>query len=239
MLENYHRTTYNSADIETLISLGRIDCVDTNQFRDDLESFAAIFRWENERFSSPSTFKNTSDELSKIEKQAKRLADSLKQISNEAFTALEKEAFLDEAQMIGKRDDTNLKPSMVLSINDFVDEQNLVGISITIQSLSNILDGLKERAARSKESLTKRGTGKIPDYGLRIWLINIQDSWPRWSKTGFTRDVDSTGQPITPAAQFCVYALQKIDPSYSVSRIVNGMKNLINERNKRSGKIRE
>lgn len=224
------KQTYSDADIDALCEIGEFKDLDLAKFKKDLESFAAVYRWENRKFQNLPSHKETSAELNKIAKQAARLKESLQSCSHEAGLAIEKGVFADEMRSITEREDAPERPSMVLSMKHLADNPNLLGVSVTTKSLSAILERLEEIATDAPDTLPKRRAGKIPDYGLRLWLANIYERWPIWSQSRFSRDVDSTGQPITQAGRFCVHAFKIIEPTYSVSRIMNGMKNLIKEK---------
>ncbi|MBO9399089.1 hypothetical protein J7400_20635 [Shimia sp. R9_2] len=189
-----------------------------------------MYRWENGKYQNLPSYKETSTELSKIAKQAARLKESLQNCSHETEWAIEQGVQMDAVRIISKREGAPEHSSMVLSTEHLAENPGLLGVSVTTKSLAVILGRLEEITTKAPDTLPKRSAGKIPDYGLRLWLANIYERWPIWSQSRFSRDVDSTGQPITQAGRFCVHAFQIIEPAYSVSRIMNGMKNLIKEK---------
>ncbi|NKX39848.1 hypothetical protein HGF13_09845 [Rhodobacteraceae bacterium R_SAG5] len=230
----YYETTYSQKDVARLCEIGGFVPNDLDEFREELEELAAIYRYENARFQNLPSYKAVSAELINIQKQAARLSDSLQRLGWEARRAIEKGIDADSIRMITEGIAAPEHPSLFLSLNSRTDE--LMGVNVDIPDLKAILGGLQNAAHAGQQELRKRPSRKIPDYGLRLWLSNIENRWTQMSPHPFSRDIDRNGEPITYAGRFCVAAFKKIEPSYSTSRIMNGIKNLKKERRKPSGK---
>lgn len=230
----HYKDTYSEEDIEQLCEVGGFAPEDLDAFRKMLEDLAAIYRWENTKFQNLPSYKEVSAELIKIQKQAARLASSLIELGWDAQQAIERGIGVDRMTMITKGTSAPASPTTYLSLQEITgDEINLL---LETSDYARLIDGLRNAAEHGQNTLNKRPSKKIPDFGLRLWLINIEKQWQSLNHRPFSRDIDGTGEPITHAGRFCVAAFRKIEPSYSTSRIMNGMKNLKKERRKRTGK---
>ncbi|MDE0591585.1 hypothetical protein OU789_16725 [Halocynthiibacter sp. C4] len=160
-----------------------------------------------------------------------------------ARQALVNQMIGDGARMITKGEGAPKHPSTFLAFDDLCDnetEEGTIGCDVELPTFVALLGGLENAATRGKGRTSKLPTGKIPDYALMLWFSNIEKLWCEISSDPFSRDITSTGEPITNASRFCVLAFQKIDPNYTESRILNGMKKFITKRRKEAtGKLRE
>ncbi|WP_419740280.1 hypothetical protein [Ruegeria sp.] len=168
---HHYKDTYSEEDFEQLCKFGDLAPTDMDKFRRDLEEFAVLYRWENNRFQNLSPYKVISADLVRVRSLAARLANSLEQMGWDAHFALEKGIHADEARMITKRKVAPEHQSLCVSLAGLTED--LKGITIDIPTLKAILGGLEIAAKNGQANLSKRASKKIPDYGLRLWLINI------------------------------------------------------------------
>jgi hypothetical protein len=228
ILEQHYKKTYSKTATKALCKIGGLHPADLDDFRKQLEDYAAIYRWENARHQDRQRSSDSKRELNAVRKRLTKLLQAIDDLSEDARVEF-------ELGITRKRDaDTTRSimgklapdsPSLVLAIPGS-DE----ALALGSDDLQNILGGLNEALDTGIERLPKRPPGQTRDYGLLLWMSNIRDLWDKSTNRPFTRDITADHEPITPAANFCIEAFKMIEPDYPNSRISQAMRECIARR---------
>lgn len=234
--KEYYANTYDTPTVIELCQLAGIETPDVPHIAQELEHFAAIYRWETAKTESRTPVKVARRELEAVANQTARLMDTLANLSPKAAAVIEHQADLDSQDGMLSNPASPGGASLFVRLDDFGDD--IVGHAIDLEMLHSILGGL-HRAADTRDGSSHMGHSRKPqDFGLLLWLSNIRQFWHAQTDLPFSRDVAPDGEPITAAGLFCLTAFQKIDPDCHPSRVMNGMKALITRQNKSTGKMR-
>jgi hypothetical protein len=163
------------------------------------------------------------EELKQLSDAAKQMAEAVANMSDAAWASLEDTSHplgLDQLAVEirddeGRAVDWELIPIFSLPKESF--EQNLRAIHKVASAIPVI-------------EPTRRGTR--PDAALKRWMEDARRFVTAASQQGFKRDVADDGEPITPAARFCVKAFAHISPDTESAKVLTAMKNNITEHNK-------
>lgn len=237
MVSGRHYTdTYDLETAAKLCQVAGIDHAEAERIRQELEHVAAIYRWEHARTQRNVPGKGTKRELGTLAKQTARLMATLDDISPKAAAVIELQANADTQAGILHNSGAPTDPSLFIRFDEV--SEDIVGQGVDIKMLRAILGGLHRAAHAGAEKTHDDSSGKPKDLGLLLWLSNVKDLWHANSPFPFTRDVASDGEPITSAATFCLSAFREIEPDCPTSRVMNGMKSVIKQHHKRTGKDR-
>lgn len=211
---------------------------DIAKFREELEEIAAIYRWEASKYADLPSSSDVARDLESVIKRITRLDEGLGDLPDEATHHLRVAV------------DRNNSTDFALSITDALSDDALsltvqlpesaspvLGLHFGVTEVRHLLGGLERTAQDAIGSLPKRGRGQLRDYDLRLWMSNMELFWERNTVAPFTRDETASGEPITPAARFCVAAFHCISPDYTVSRILWEMRDRIRQSKKFTGEI--
>jgi hypothetical protein len=234
----YYEETYSLADVGKLCKIGGFWPPDLNQVRTDWEDIAALYRWEAAKHKNLPPSNEVARDLDVLIRRIKRLDTGLQNLPEDATFALMQgidHKNLEDSLLRIKNELSNEAPSLFVSVDDL--ESSLLGVELTIRDIVRILGGFEVAAKVAVDRLPKRRRGQTRDLALRIWMINIERLWGQYTSSPFTRDETDTGEPITPAARFCVAAFHHIAPNYPTSRILWEMRHCIKRRNKPTGGI--
>jgi hypothetical protein len=196
----------------------------------------AIYRWESEKHSDLSRSSVVSRDLQGLVRRIKRLDEGLENLPDGAVSELSKAiskcnmAYTAKIITDALPDDA---PSLTIPI--YGGKGPLTALSLELSDFRQVLSGFENAAERALDALPKRLPGQSRDHGLRLWMHNIEDLWTRTTQVPFTRDQTQSGEPITPAAVFCVAAFLHVTPDYSKSRILGEMKDCIRTSRRRTG----
>lgn len=229
MFQSHKPDLYSERELRELCEIGDFRELDLEVLKSDLNAFAEIHFRNDLQSNDFASFQQRSAELNKIANQASVLRNSLQTMHLDTGLALRSQQDAQNLISIRENKMAPADPSLILAGSEVSDDPDLVGVTIGSKELIAFLGGLEVAAKEAKKQLRKRPSKKIPDYGLRMWLINVQSKWPEWTDRPFSRDIDSRGEPITWAARFCVQAFRKVEPTYTKSRILNGLKNRLKE----------
>ncbi|SHL79731.1 hypothetical protein SAMN05444414_14221 [Roseovarius marisflavi] len=234
--EKYYAETYDIQTVSKFCQIAGIDPSNAPHARQELEHFAAIYRWEHARTANKAPGKATKRELESLANQTARLLEILAKLSPDAAAAIERQVAADARLGIARDSGAPNGPSLFIRLDDFSDD--LMGLSVNLEMLQAVLGGLHDAASTGADTTHKSRSGKTQDFGLLLWLSNIKTFWHAHTDLPFSRDVTQTGEPITNAGSFCLAAFLKIEPDCPTSRVMNGMKYVIKKGNKSTGKIR-
>jgi len=224
----YYKETYSDQDISRLCKIAGLSPDDVARFHEELEHFAAICRWETSKWATLPRSSDVARDLRRLTKRISRLDDGLENLPDEAAhelrVAIDKNNSFDFARSItGKL--SGGEPSLAISLPD--DALPITGLHLRISEFRQLLAGLERATEDAISNLPKRRDGQLRDYGLRIWMINIKALWERTTQAPFTRGITDSGDPVTPAACFCVAAFHFISPDYPKTRILWEMRHRI------------
>lgn len=226
----YYENTYTDNDVARLCKIGGLSPDNMANVLKELEDFAAIYRWESSKWTDLPRSSAVARDLKSLIKRIDRLDDGLEDLPDEAAyflrVAVDRNNSHDCALHITKKLPEDAA-SLIISLPE--DEQPLVALELGVPEFRQLLSGLERAAQDAIKSLPKRGRGQQRDYGLRLWMRNIESFWERNTTAPFTRDETESGEPITPAACFCVAAFHCISPDYAVSRIMWEMRDCIRQ----------
>ena len=232
----HYATTYDTETVLHLCRIADIDPGDAARVQDELEHFAAIYRWRHATTTHGKAGTPVRRELDTLSKQAARLTETLATLSPEAARAIERQVDADAQSGIVSPDGATDAPSLFFRLDD--PSSDVIGYTVDLDMIRMIVGGLHRAAKTESEAVRKGRSGKSPDFGMLIWLSNIKDFWQANAAQPFTRDTASDGEPITPAGSFCLLAFRAIEPGCPTSRVLNGMKTVINQGNKSTGNFR-
>lgn len=234
ILPEFHKITYSNDDVAHLCRIGGLHTDDLDGFREQLEDFAAVYRWEAAKYQDLPRSSDLKRELGAVRKRLTNLVQALGTLSEDARAELHL-GFHDKARTDAARFATGTfgadGPSLLLPYKE-PDQALIVGFS----DVERILGGMDQALDSVLEHLPNRAPGQTRDFGLRLWIGNIKNFWERTTDAPFTRDATEAGEPITPAAIFCVEAFKMIEPDYPNSRILRELKDCI-KRTKSTGRI--
>jgi len=109
-------------------------------------------------------------------------------------------------------------------------------VETDLETVLRVLTRLQGAAEETAGGVGRQSPGQRRDHALRMWMTNVAMLWEEVSETPFSRDAEA-GEPVTPAARFCVAAFKPIDPNTPASRVLNEMKHCIKARRGRTGRI--
>ena len=233
--EKYYADTYSDVDINTLCNIGEISPTDLEKFRYDLEDIAALYRWENSKYEARTGSSDTVRELRDVSKQANKLLSTLEGISWEAQSKIDAIAQDDGFKDLRREPSDDADPSLTVSFAN--NEGDVQCVIVDVPIMRSLLGGLVNASEAGIEKLPKGTPGRTRSMGLRLWMHNAQIIWPEISDQPFSRDVTSSNEPVTSAAQFCVAAVQMINPECPTSLIMKEMKRCIKYSRNRTGRI--
>jgi len=224
----YYKETYSDQDISELCIIGGLSPDDMAKFREELEHFAAICRWETSKWADLPRSSEVARDLQRLIKRIDRLDDGLENLPDEAAynlrVAIDKNNSFDFGRSItGKLPED--EPSLAIPLPE--DALPLKGLHLGVSEFRQLLAGLERATEDAISNLPKRRDGQLRDYGLRIWMINIKSLWERTTQAPFTRGTTDSGDPVTAAACFCVAAFHLISPDYPKTRILWEMRHRI------------
>jgi len=234
--KQYYAKTYDTETVLRLCRIARIDPGDATRVQDELEHFAAIYRWRHAKATARKTGTPVKRELVTLSTQAARLMKTLATLSPEAAQAIERQVDADAQSGIVNPDGMTGAPSLFLRLDET--SSDMIGHSVDLDMINAIVAGLHRAAKAESEAVKKSRSSKPLDFGMLLWLSNIKSFWHANSAQPFTRDATSDGEPITHASIFCVLAFHEIEPDCPNSRILNGMKTIIKQSRKRTGNLR-
>ena len=214
-----YRETYREADLKKLISDFDIPHELCHELRPILEDSAAIWRWKNSNensFKAPAT---TSAAIRRVAKKAGSLKDALEGLPDQAFVALNRayEQATDRAAL----DESGVASGPALSApTEFGTDGRVYPDLEEITQLIAVLE--KIALDVPLPSTTWKGPRKSSALGL--WIANIAMFWTDTLSRDFTRDISDTGEPISPAARFCVEAFALLSPDTPTQTVLNAMK---------------
>ncbi|MES0826111.1 hypothetical protein [Ruegeria sp. SCP11] len=224
----FYKDTYDDNAVQYLCEVGELAPANIGVFAEKLEHSAAMYRWETAKFENLPRNSDVARELKDIAKQANRLKSSLDQLSWKAQSELDRLADSDAQHAISGSLAAPSEPSLAVSLKHL--EIGVPCVVMDVPTLRSVIEGLEIAATSKSANLPKGRPGQVRSYGLRLWMRNIADLWDGTTSQAFTRDVTSTGEPITNAARFCAEAFRSIDPSIPTSRVMRELKDCIRER---------
>lgn len=214
-----YRVTYREADLEKMIT----DFSIPNALRHDLgtllEDSAAIWRWKNSTensFKAPAT---TSAAIRRVAKKAGSLKEALEGLPDQAFVALNRayEQATDRAAL----DESGVASGPALSApTEFGTDGRVYPDLEEITQLVAVL----ERIASDVPPPSATWKGPRKSSALGLWIANIAMFWTDTLSRDFTRDISDNGEPISPAARFCVEAFALLSPDTPTQTVLNAMK---------------
>ena len=226
----FYEDTFSNDDVVTLCEIGSFDPVDVVKFQEELEDIAAVYRWESSKYADLPRSSDVARDLKGLIKRVTKLNDTLENLPDEAAyflgVAIDMNNSHDSALTITEKMPKNAA-SLVIPLSE--DALPAVALDLLLPDVRQLLSGLERAAQGAIESLPKRRRGQQRDHGLRLWMNNIEALWKRNTDAPFTRDETASGEPITPAACFCVAAFHCISPDYAVSRILWEMRDCIRQ----------
>ena len=230
--------TYSKEDVAKLCQTFSLHPDDLDEFRNDLETSAAIYRWESKKYSDLPNRGVLTRDFTGLANAARRLGDMLENLPEETedifIGEIGRQTSREAALLIGGKlqpDD----PALLIPVN--LQGSNAMAICLDFPDLKRIIRGLENTATSAIETLPKRRRGQMRNWGLRLWMTNMKMLWECTTDQPFTRDVTDAGDPITPAASFCVAAFHHIAPDYPQSRILREMKDCIQRSRQATGQI--
>jgi hypothetical protein len=226
----FYEDTYSLNDVSSLCEIGGFEPADLGQIQKELYEIAAVYRWESSKHADLPRSSDVARDLKGLIKRVTKLNEGLENLPDEAAyflrMAVDKNNTHDSALTITDKLPKNTS-SLVIPLPD--DALPVVAVDLPVPDVRQLLSGLERAAQGAIESLPKRGRGQQRDHGLRLWMSNIATLWKRNTHIPFTRDETASGEPITPAACFCVAAFHYISPDYAVSRILWEMRDCIRQ----------
>ena len=234
--EQYYATTYDKETVLHLCRIAHFDPGDAARVQGELEQFAAIYRWRDTTADAKSSWKPIKRELDTLSNQAARLMGTLATLSPEAARAVERQIDADAQSGIVNADGANDTPSLFFRLNEL--SPDVIGHSADLDFLQKLVSGLHHAASVARDSGRNSRAGRKLEIGMLIWLSNIKDFWQANTDQPFSRDATSDGEPTTNAGDFCLLAFRAIEPDCPASRVLNGMKTVIKQSNKSTGKNR-
>ena len=234
----HYEETYSDEDVAHLCEVGGLNPEDKAKFRTELESIAAVYRWEAEKWENIPRTSDVRRELLALKKRISRLDEGLEGLSGEAAHVLKLAVYNNNSNDSVLRITNKLSedtPSLTVPLADT--NSSGTALLLDIPDFKHFLGGLERAADDAVSSLQKSHSGQLRDYGLRLWMINLMSLWRSTTDAPFTRDETSSGEPITPAARFCVAAFLHISPDYAVSRILWEMRHRIKNSRKATGEM--
>jgi hypothetical protein len=224
----FYKDTYDESNVRYLCEIGELTPANIEAFAESLEHSAAIYRWESAKFEDRPRNSDVALELKDIAKQANRLKSSLDQLSWNAQSELDRHADINAQHAITGSLAAPSEPSLAVSLKHL--EIGVPCVIMNVPTLRSVIEGLENAANSKSANLPKGRPGQVRSYGLRLWMRNIAELWDKSTNRAFTRDVTSTGEPITNAARFCAEAFRIVDPSVPTSRVMRELKDCIRER---------
>lgn len=237
--QQFYKDTYSKSDVETLCEIGKLLPSDADAFRSDLEHVAAIYRWQKGIPEVRQTRSSIAGDLKKLLKRIDRLQSSLDGLPDEAAHYLRRAMDADnEADFVMGCNESSLqeKPSFIFDVS--LDPDAPQELYLELSDFRKFLAALERSTSNAIEALPKRKSGQARDHALRQWISNISDIWRRTTPAPFKRDQTDDGEPVSPAARFCVAAFQVIDPARPSSLILLEMRRHIRKHIKPTGKVR-
>lgn len=230
----YYEDTYTNDDVSALCQIAGLRPEDLDKFREELEHTAAIYRWESSKYADIPRSSSVARDLEGLIKRINRLDLGLSELPDEAAhhlrVAIDRNNLSDFALTITESRSKD-EPSLSVPLPEAASP--VMALDFGVREVRQILTGLERAAQDAIKFLPKRGRGQTRDHGLRLWMSNLELVWERNTSAPFTRDETTSGEPITPAARFCVAAFHCISPDYPVTRIMWEMRDRI-RRSKKS-----
>lgn len=234
--KQHYAETYDAETVSELCQIAGIDPADTARVKYELEHFAAIYRWKHTSVASSTPGTPVKRELNTLANQAARLIETLATLSPEAARAIERQVDSDMQSALVNPDAPPTGPSLFIQLEGLSDD--VIGHSADLELIQTVVGGL-HRAARTASNTVRKGRPSKPlDLGMLIWLSNVKAFWQANTSLPFSRDVTSSGEPITNSGTFCLVAFRAIEPDCQTSRIMNGMKAVIKRGNNPAGNLR-
>ena len=216
---HHYQETYFEADLNELFNTFDIKTELQSEVRRSLEHAAAIWRWHGggaEKRPTPARSRAT---LKKVSKAAAKLHEALQSLTHPAHTALNMElAQVAMAAIPDSRARTKM-PGFETINDDGTTNLNI----LELNEITELMAALSDMASRA-EAASKAGRGTKHDRALGIWMVNIEKLWTETLGRSFTRDATPEGDPISEAAQFCVYSFGKVSPQTSQVTVINAMR---------------
>jgi len=234
--KQYYATTYDTETVLRLCRIADIDPGNAARVQDELENFAAIYRWRNTTADAKSSGKTVKRELDTLSKQAARLMGTLASLSPEAARAIERQVDADAQSGIMNTDRANDTPSLFFRLDEL--SPDVIGHSADLEFLRKLVSGLHHAASVAHDNGRNSRAGRKLEIGMLLWLSNIKSFWQANTDQPFSRDATPDGEPTTNAGEFCLLAFRAIEPDCPASRVLNGMKTVIKQSNKSTGKNR-
>jgi hypothetical protein len=234
----FYTETYTDKDVSYLCEISGLSPDDMTKFHEKLEHSAAVCRWETSKWADKPRNSDVARNLRGLIKRINRLSEGLENLEDEAAyslgVAVDRINTTDCSLIITNKLPDEV-PSMTIALPESANP--VIALPLEIPEFRDILGGLERAAHDAIAGLNKGSPGQMRDYGLRLWISDMKQLWERTTNAPFTRDATASGEPITPAARFCVAAFHCLSPDYPASRILLEMKDCIRESNKRTGRI--
>lgn len=93
-----------------------------------------------------------------------------------------------------------------------------------------LLGTLGNAATTVADATSPARTGASQDHALRMWIGNMARLWENTVQRAFTRDATNRNDPVSEAARFCIIAFKYVDQTMPKSRILNAMKQQIQDK---------
>jgi len=232
----YYEKTYSDEAYEILSDRFEFRTLLRPELRNQLEDFAAIWRWHHDRAEHVRQPSRDAKALALVAKQSQKLQLALDALSNNASIAMQQTSQQYEMQSF------DLERNYSDVGHEFYRYTGQDGTETTlyqeIQDLVRSVSIIRLVAVEAKENIGSMPVGPRFDLSMTMWIINIARMWTEKLDRPFTRDTTSKGDPLTEAAQFCIDAFHPTSPSTPNSKVLNGMKKHITEsRKKATGKV--
>jgi hypothetical protein len=233
---HHYRVTYSETDLQKLIRDFDIPELHRDGLGPLLEDMAAIWRWHQSPVSERIRPTKMSAALQKIAKLADQLEKALQDLPSPAKAALD--VAYSEAEIAAHLalNDDQPPPKGVAFNAPQADGTPLI-VQLETEEIRDVIAHVAVMATQAAD-LPSAKAGTKRDKGLRMWMANVEIFWTETLGRSFSRDVTSTGEPISAAARFCVAAFAFVSPHTPPSRVLQEMKLCIKAtRKKIAGRI--
>ena len=233
---HHYQVTYRPADLEELVNDFAIPDVHRDGLGPFLEDLAAIWRWMQPSASASGTRAKSAAALQRVAKLAGQLGTALADLPPSAQGALRLAyASTDSAMVLTMGGDAAVSYGAAFKVPQTDGSQQIVELE-----QDDIQDMIAHIAAMALQAadLPSGQAGTKRDHGLKLWVANVETYWTQTLGRNFSRDVTSTGEPISEAARFCVAAFASVSAETLPSRVLQEMKLCIKAtREKSTGRI--
>ncbi|WP_458791935.1 hypothetical protein [Yoonia sp. MH D7] len=232
---HHYKATYRAADLEKLVSDFAIPDAQRDGLGPLLEDLAAIWRWKQPPATAIGTAAKSAAALQRVAKLADQLGTALGDLPPSAQDALRLTYASTGSAMVLAMNDDAISHGAAFSVPQADGSQQI--IELQQDDIHGLVAHISAMALQAAD-LPAGQAGAKRDHGLKLWVANVEAYWTQTLGRSFSRDVTSTGEPISEAARFCVAAFAPVSAETLPSRVLQEMKLCIKAtREKSTGRI--